>query len=260
VTIQESPPEPAASSLACPQCGGTVPVGSGDRIAICGFCGKALYIDRGLVVSHYWLRRILDAEGATAALRRWMAGNETVKDLDRRSEIEALDPVSFPLWLFRRQVGGGGEAVVEPAAPIPIPQIADLQIPAGQLLGADPAAGEAIERVEPTVPLETARGWLDQRGDGAISESSLVRVPLWRARYRFAGSSYLALVDGSTGQVLASVFPEKKESPYVLVAILGLVLFGIEGFAITHPIAKLVAYAVSAVPLGALAWWVSRRV
>ncbi|MCH7664819.1 MAG: hypothetical protein IH936_02685 [Acidobacteria bacterium] len=48
-----------------------------------------------------------------------------------------------------------------------------------------------------------------------------------------------AIVEGSTGSVLASVYPEKAQSPYILVAILGLILFGIEGLIITDPFLKL---------------------
>ncbi len=60
--------------------------------------------------------------------------------------------------------------------------------------------------------------------------------------------------------MLASVYPEKAESPYVLVAILGLLVFGILGLAITDPVVKLFAFAAAAVPLALVAWWVTRRV
>jgi hypothetical protein len=117
-----------------------------------------------------------------------------------------------------------------------------------------------VEQVEATVPLETARQWLSDREGGEVLETSLVRVPLWRARYHFAGKAYVALVDGSTGRVLASIFPEKAESPYMLVAVLGLILFLAEGFLIGNPVVKLFAYAVTAVPLTLVAWWVARKV
>ncbi len=43
-------------------------------------------------------------------------------------------------------------------------------------------------------------------------------------------------------------------------AVLGLLVFGVLGLAISHPGLKLLAFAVAAVPLAALAWWVTRRV
>ncbi|HMB53773.1 MAG TPA: hypothetical protein VKU40_10670, partial [Thermoanaerobaculia bacterium] len=68
------------------------------------------------------------------------------------------------------------------------------------------------------------------------------------------------LVEASTGTVLASLFPEKSESPYVLVAGLGLLLFGAEGLLISDLFLRALAYAVTSVPLLGLAWWVTRRV
>jgi hypothetical protein len=249
----------AASTVTCPQCGGECPLAAGERVLTCPFCSVSLFADRSAVVSHYWLPRLLDRDEAAAALRRWMVGNETVKDLDRRVERVSLEPVWFPMWLFRCRGERGPSVVVEPAAPTPIPQLADLEVPAGSLLGSDPGSDDE-ERVEAVVPLETARQWLGERGAGEVLENSLVHVPLWRARYHFSGKPFVALVDGSTGRVLASIFPEKAESPYVLVAILGLVLFTVEGFLISNPLLKLAAYGATAVPLVLLAWWVARKV
>ena len=230
----------------------------------CAFCDAALYVDRGGLVSHYLLPRLLDGDAARAALRRWMAGNQTVKDLDRKATLGTVAALSFPMWLFRFTAAGGGETtLVEPAAPTPIPQLADLRVPAGKLHPYLPEAG--TETVAAAVPLETARGWLVERGlsaGGGIapSESALVHVPLWRAEYSYGGKSFAALVDGSTGAVLASVFPAKAETPYRVVAALGLVLFLLEGLALPNPFYKLVAYTVTALPLFGLAYLVTRKV
>ena len=215
-----------------------------------------------------------------------MAGNDTVKDLDKKAEDVALAPFSFPLWLFRRRTAGGEVVHAQPAAATPEPAMADLAVPAGKLVpyrseeaaaedrAAEAAAltvnrpagrtgpdGAGVERVAPSVPLETARGWLSQHGgDGEVTETALVDVPFWRASYAFGGRPYAALVEGSTGVVLASVFPEKADAPYWLVAALGLLLFGAEGLLIFDLFWKLLAYAATSVPLVGLAWWVARRV
>lgn len=190
-----------------------------------------------------------------------MAGNDTVKDLDRKSKILAVDAVTFPMWLFRWRRGKRESVIVEPAAPTPISVLADLSIPAGEL---DPYLGpeENAEAVPVAIPLATAQGWLKQRGVAAeeVTEVALVEIPLWRVSYRYSGATFHAIVEGSTGSVLASVYPEKAESPYVLVAILGLILFGIEGLIIANPFLKLVVYALTSVPLLFLAWLVTRKV
>lgn len=254
-----SPPPATANVVLCTQCGGENQLASGRRLFQCQFCDATLFVDRGGVVNHYRLPALLGEDEAKAALRRWMAGNQTVKDLDKKSTVGKLTPVSFPMWLFRVRHGGGEEAYVEPAAPTPIPQIADLKVPAGKLQPYSGGDGDS-EALEATIPLETARGWLDQRGVGEPEETALVQVPLWRCSYSYGGAEYEALVDGSTGAVMAAVYPEKAESPYVLVAVLGLILFTLEGFVISNPAIKLVAFGITAVPLLFLAWWVTRKV
>jgi len=87
-----------------------------------------------------------------------------------------------------------------------------------------------------------------------------VHVPRWRARYPLSGKPFTALVDGSTGEVVDAIFPEEAESPYVLVALLGLVLFTVEGFLLSNPFLKLAAYGATAIPLVLLAFWVARKV
>lgn len=251
--------EPAAVTLlTCPQCGGENPLPSGQRLLVCAFCDATLYVDRSGLVSHYRVPRLLDAAEAASALKRWMAGNETIKDLDRKATVEAVEALSFPMWLFR--IGGerGEEVVVEPAAPTPISQLAELKVPAGRL---EPYGGgeEEAEVTAAAVPLETARGWLGGRS-ARVRETALVHLPLWRCRYRHDGRSYAALVDASTGAVFASVFPAKAESPYYLTAIAGVLLFTVEGLAITNPALKIIAYALTGVPLALVAYWVTRKI
>lgn len=232
---------------------------TGHRFVTCAFCGTTLFVDRAQVVFHYRLPPLLAGEEAKAALRRWMAGNDTVKDLDRKSEIEELEAISFPVWLFRTSESGAERVFFEPAAPTPVPQVTDLSVPAGRLEPYRPEDDD-MRVIEAQVPLETALGWLEQRQVGPIHETALVRVPFWRCRYKYEGQAYHAAVDASTGAVLAGVYPEKSESPYILVAVLGLILFGAEGLLIGNLFAKFVAYVVTAVPLTLLAYWVARRV
>ena len=248
-----------ASTVECPQCGGENRLPSGERRITCGWCDAAIFVDRGAAVSHYWLPWLLDREQAQAALRRWMAGNETVKDLDRKSDLRDAERLYFPLWMFRVEGPGGGRVFVEPAAPTPIPQLADLEIPAGELRPAPPADATAPE-VPVSVPVETARDWLAERGFRETTESSLVRLPLWRCRYDYHGAGYEALVDGSTGSVMAAIYPEKAESPYYLTAAVGIVLFLAEGLLIQNPIAKLAAFAITGLPLALVAYLVTRKV
>ncbi len=83
--VDSSRPEESGSSVLCSQCGGKNEVPTGHRFVTCVFCDTTLFVDRAQVVFHYRLPPLLAEEEATAALRRWMAGNDTVKDLDRKA-------------------------------------------------------------------------------------------------------------------------------------------------------------------------------
>lgn len=268
--------------VACPQCGGESPLPSGTRLVECPYCDASLFVDRSGLVSHYRVPRLLDAGQAEAALRRWMGGNTTVKHLDRDARLQRLTPVSFPVWMFRVRRPDGEVVRVQPAAPTTEPGLADLQVPAGRLepyrppeegevghrgTSETPSAVAAtvpvpVEGIEARVPLETALEWLGQREGGApeVSETALVHLPLWRAEYGYQGEGYAALVDGSTGAVLASRFPAKSEGPFWLVAVAGLSVFVAEGLLLSHPLLKAVAFGITAVPLFLLAFWVARKV
>lgn len=245
--------------MVCTQCGGENEVTSGQTFVTCTFCGSTLFVDRTDVVSHYRISPLLGEAEAKASLYRWMSGDDTVKDLDRKSQLESVELVSFPVWLFRVKDADGQHVYVEPAAPTLIPHLTELSVPAGRL-EAYRVEDQTVEVVDVTVPLATARGWLEQRNVGQTVETALVQVPFWRCRYHYEGQSFSAAVDASTGSVLAAVYPEKAESPYFLVAALGLVLFGLEGLLITNLAAKLVVFCLTAVPLTGLAYWVTRKV
>lgn len=252
--------EPQTSTkIKCPQCGAETPLPESGRLFRCAFCDATLWVDRSGVVSHYRVAALLSSEQAVSALRRWMAGNDTVKDLDQKAAVDETALVWFPLWLFRVEGNGGEEVFVEPAAPTPIPQLADLKLPAGKLEPYQEQQDEG-ETVPAAVPLETARQWLAQRETGSEESTALVHVPFWRCRYRFGGTSYQAMVEASTGTVLAAVFPHKEDSPYYVVAGLGAILFLMEGLAFSNPMWKLLAYLITAVPLTFGAWMVTRRV
>jgi hypothetical protein len=88
----------------------------------------------------------------------------------------------------------------------------------------------------------------------------LYHLPLYRCSYTWKGKTYQAAVDGSSGRVLPADFPAKAETPYVMVAGLALLVFGIEGLLVSNLIAKLLLYTVSALPIIGIAWLTTRKV
>lgn len=209
------PTIPTPTQLLCQQCGGVLAVEQGTQFVTCEFCQTTNYVDKSGAVLHYLVRDTVGEGEAVAALRRWMAGNDTVKDLDKKAQIGAPQFQLFPMWLVRAQQGQAEKVVLEPAAALSVIELTEITIPAADLELYDHAMdGIAIE---PTVPLETVRRWLaEDKGiaAGAIRETSLVHLPIFVCKYSFQNREYTAVVDAAAGKVFATVFPSKWEVPY----------------------------------------------
>jgi hypothetical protein len=229
------------SLLLCPQCGGELQVDEAVIFLSCPHCQSTVYVDKSKVVFHWYLSPTLDLEQARASLGRWMAGNETVKDLDQKAKIQDGRFEFFPMWYFKQRSAAGYEKIVlYPAAAIAITEIKRLKLLAGDLKNYDDSVDP--QAISPTVPLDTARDWLRREGipPEEIAEQAIVHVPLFIFKYIYQDLTYTALVEGATGQVYANIFPAKAETPYRFVGsltagiFLGLALFPLIGALINN--------------------------
>lgn len=214
----------AISNLSCPQCGGELHPDEGQIFIICPYCGATVFVDKSRTVFHWVLTPTLNAEQAEAALRRWMSGSETVKDLDQKSQITGRSFRYFPLWYFRWKRDGQERIDLEPAAATSVTELAHLKLLAGDLRPY--ALSLAGDSEPPSVPLEAGMDWFRQSHPGAVvEEMALVHVPIYEFKYLYRGETYTAVVDAATGSVLANVYPAKAELPYRLVGGVTAVVF-----------------------------------
>lgn len=262
-----------ANLVYCTQCGGELHPDEGQIFLVCPYCTSTVYLDKSQVVFHWYLAATLDETKARGALARWMSGNQTVKDLDKKARLIGISFEFFPLWYFKRRQPGGKEAIsLRPAAATSVSELNHLRLPAGDLRKYETSLDSQAHR--PSVPLETAVSWLKQEGvqETELAERALVHIPVYTCKYSFRGQTYTALVDGATGMVLANIFPAKSEAPYAIAGILSAVIFlclatapviGALSGSTGTGIGLLVCTAggiVAAVPLLALAAWVASRV
>lgn len=202
----------------CTQCGGELHPDEGQIFLVCPYCSAAVYLDKSRVVFHWYVAPTLDEGKAQSALRRWMAGNQTVKDLDKKSVISESAFEYFPVWYFKGQQPDGREKILlAPAAPTSVSEITHIDLPAGDLRKY--AADIDPQARSPNVPLETAQSWLEGKGvqTESLLEQALVHIPIYTFKYTYQGRSYAALVEAATGGVLANIYPAKSEAPYQLV-------------------------------------------
>ena len=217
---------PVATQIPCQQCAAPLAVEQGSLYVTCAFCGTTNFVDKARAVFHYALRTTVRETDASAALRRWMAGNQTVKDLDKKATIESPQFELFPMWLVRAKKGQDEKLLLEPAAALSISELKQVSIPAADLEPYDHALDDAA--VEPTVPYEAMRKWLadDYKiADNEVKEVSLVHMPLYIFKYSFGGRRYTAVVDAATSKVFASIYPSKMEMPYLAIAIMAFAIY-----------------------------------
>lgn len=265
---------PIASQIPCQQCAAPLPVQQGTRFVTCEFCGATNFVDKARAVFHYALQQTVRETDALAALRRWMAGNQTVKGLDAAAKINPLQFEYFPMWLVRTKQKGDEQLFLQPAAALSISDLKGETIPVASLVPYDHALDAAA--VEPTVPYEAMITWLKEEqniADTAISEVSLVHLPLFVGKYEYKGERYTAIVDAATSRVFANIYPSKWEAPYFTIAAIAFVVYfcasmgplagytmgGGEGFML-GTILYLVIAVIAAIPIFIAAAYISSKV
>jgi predicted RNA-binding Zn-ribbon protein involved in translation (DUF1610 family) len=245
-----TPTPTPATKLTCTQCGGELHPEEGELFVTCPFCGSTVYIDKARVVFHWYLASTIDENEAKAALARWMAGNDTVKDLDKKSRLIGMNFEYFPIWYFKVKNGDQERIYIEPAAATSISELRSLMLPAGDLRKYEASVDSAA--TQPTVPLEAAQAWLAQRNVDPVqvAESALVHIPIYTFKYAFQDRIYTAVVEAATGRALANIFPAKAEAPYLAVGCAGALAFLCLA---TFPVIGMMSSDPSGVGIGTLA-------
>jgi hypothetical protein len=213
---------PAATQALCQQCSAPLSVEQGTHFVECQFCGATNVLDKSQSVFHYAVRETVRPHDAEAMLRRWMGGNSTVKDLDKKAVIESPAFELFPMWLVRVKRQSQEEVFLEPAAAISISELKSLRLPAADLEPYESSFDEHATTA--TVPYRAMLQWLAddynvQMRD--ISEVAIVHLPIYIFKYRFDDERFTAVVDAATGEVFSNIFPSKWEVPYQLLGGLG---------------------------------------
>lgn len=207
-----------ANVITCTQCGGELHPDQGQIFLTCPFCSSTVYLDKSRVVFHWYVAPTLDENGARSALARWMAGNQTVKDLDKKSRLAGVSFQYYPVWYFKHRRGNQEVIDLQPAAATSVTELRHIKLLAGDLRKYEHAL--AGQSQEPNVPLETALEWLKTTAGGEVNllESSLVHIPIYTFKYLYQNRTYTAIVEAATGSTIANIYPAKAEAPYLMAA------------------------------------------
>jgi DNA-directed RNA polymerase subunit RPC12/RpoP len=264
--------------IKCTQCGADVTVQQDETFIDCPYCASALFLDKKKVVFHYLIHSNFKPNEAEGNLKRWMSGNHTVKDLDLKSQIVKSEFYYFPVWYFKTKDSSGDKIHLQPASATSVSEIKKLQIPAGALKFYDKNVHNDHEIVKPDVLYDSAQAWLQSSGIdlNTVSEAALVHIPFYQFHYNFGGQSYTALVEASSGQVYANIYPAKSEAPFRVLFAMGITAFILasivcyvlafvigsgfgEGIIMAEGF-KIVAYGFISIPLIIMAYVIAKKV
>jgi uncharacterized protein YbaR (Trm112 family) len=248
--------------VSCTQCGAGVPLPEGALFLVCPFCQSALYVDKSRTVFHYVVSPTIKTEDAQGKLKRWMAGNETVKDLDVHAVIGSCEMLYFPMWRFVTKDGNEQKDYCEMASSFAISEVKTIPLSGGNLKFFSPQEFEGIPMRDPDVLLDSALQWLkDQEGvtSDKVTETDLIHIPFYLFRYQYKNKPYQAIVDGVSGRVLASIYPAKDEIPFIGIAILAGLVFFVAGLIASGFLIRLGLYLLIAIPFAAVSYTVVKK-
>ena len=245
------------ATIKCPKCGANVQLDTGMKFTKCTYCSSQIYIDRSGAGFYYVLPFMSDQNAAIGMFRRWAAGSTKAKDLDKLAQVTGSKKQYFPVYMFKRDVNGSEQVIVEPAGSTTLPGLHSLKVPAGDLKIFDAMYDlGGAELIKPDIEMLSYLSNLP----GKPKEQALVYFPIWTISYTFGGKSYNVVVDGVSGEIFSADFPARGSVPYLLVAVIGFVAFVAEGLLATRSI-PIAAIAMVATVIGVffLALYVARR-
>lgn len=259
--------------IVCPHCAGENEIPVDEKFVECAFCGSSIYVDKSKIVNHFVVMHNFTPEQAEGNLRRWMAGNFQVKDLDKLAKIDSYKFYYFPMWYFKVIEGSKEMIFLQPATNTSIFEIKNFVIPAGSLKPYNKSLFKQSEFINPDVQYDSAKSWLSQSNVNLsnLAESNLVHIPFYQFFYSYNGSQYTAMVEASSGKVYANVWPQKKEAPFYSLFIISIILYLLMTFIsyallekgdslILGEIIKIFTYGLISIPLLIIAYFIAKKV
>ena len=245
------------ASIKCPKCAAPVTFDTGTKFVKCSYCSSQIYIDRSGAGFYYAAPFMVDETNAIGLFRRWAAGPTKAKDLDRRAQVAGITKQYFPVYMFKRDVKGREEVLIEPAGSTTLPGLHALKVPASDLKMFDASFDTSgAELIKPDIEMLSYMDSLP----GDPKEQALVYLPIWRVTYVFEQKRFEAVVDGSTGEVFSAGFPTRSSAAYMIVAVLGFFAFALEGLlALDSLLTAVVLMALTVVGIFAASYYVARR-
>ncbi len=223
----------------------------------CGFCESQSYIDKSGAGFFYILPYQIGDQDAQGVFRRWAAGSERAKDLERTARVVSFTRSYFPVFMFRRDTDRGEEVFVEPARSTTLPGLHSLKVPPGDLHVFDQNYDfGGVELMQPNIEMVAYLSALP----GRPKEQALVYFPIYLVEYVYGDRRYQLVIDGSSGEVFSADYPPRRTAAYYAVGVVGFVACLGEGLLLPWNLPLAVGALVVTVPaLFAASYYVAKN-
>ncbi len=94
------------AGLTCPNCGGSLEVSEGERIAKCQFCDAPLLVVGDISLPRFYIPYKVKRLEAFYTARKWFSGWQKASDLRKSGRISDISLVYLPFWRVSYQVIG----------------------------------------------------------------------------------------------------------------------------------------------------------
>jgi hypothetical protein len=234
-----------------------VPFDTGVKFVKCPYCSSQIYIDRTGAGFYYALPFMVSENDSVGMFKRWAAGSTKAKDLDKLAQLAGVKRQYFPVYMFKRDVNGVEQVLIETAGSTTLPGLHTLKVPAGDLKVFDTAFDtQGAELVKPDIEMTSYLSALP----GKPKEQALVYFPIWKIDYVFNQKKYGVVIDASSGEVFSAEFPTRSSMAYMAVALVGFLAFIGEGLLATSSLVAGAGLMVATViGVFAAALYVARR-
>jgi len=234
-----------------------VPFDTGVKFVKCPYCSSQIYIDRTGAGFYYALPFMVTESDSVGMFKRWAAGSTKAKDLDKLAQLAGVKRQYFPVYMFKRDVNGVEQVLIETAGSTTLPGLHNLKVPAGDLKVFDTAFDtQGAELVKPDIEMTSYLSTLP----GKPKEQALVYFPIWKIDYVFNQKKYGVVIDASSGEVFSAEFPTRSSMAYMAVAFVGFLSFIGEGLLATNSLAAGAGLmVVTVIGVFAAALYVARR-
>ncbi|MEW5761438.1 MAG: zinc ribbon domain-containing protein, partial [Candidatus Thermoplasmatota archaeon] len=116
------------AQIKCKKCGANVEFDTGTKFAKCSYCSSQIYIDKSGAGFFYILPYFIDINSAGGIFKRWTAGSKMAKNLESEARVMQFKQQYFPIYMFKRDIGGREIVFIEPAKTTTLPGMHNLKV------------------------------------------------------------------------------------------------------------------------------------